>query len=197
MKTILTTLSALLLSAPLFAQPLTAYSVSFMLGESFVKPVGTVWQPLKIGSTLALGDSLRTGDETRLELTALSRDILKVGPGFCGVLNAGLVAALTPAKRASAMSVLMQGDRTNNMQSPTAIAAIRGKAADGDTSAEVLTGDGQTDNAQTGAKTLLDEAVRLRDQAVSLLDAGNESAAAATLEQAENLTQRALTMLEE
>jgi hypothetical protein len=190
MKTIQIFLTVLWLTAPLWARQPVGYTVSFLLGESSFRRAGAAWQPLKIGTVLALGDSLRTGDESRLELAAPSRDILKVSAGFCGALDAGLVTALTPAKRASGLSVL-QGGRTENLQSPTAIAAIRGKAAGTDTTVTTET------DPQSGAKELLNEAVTLRNQAAALLDAGNETAAAAALEQAENLTQRALAMLEE
>jgi hypothetical protein len=197
MKTAIAFITVMLTAARLPAQPPDVYTVSFLLGASSVKPNNTAaWSDLKIGSTVKLGDSLRIADESRLELTAPSKDVIKIGPGFRGEMNVALVASLVPAKRASGLSVLTQRDQANRVQSPTAVAAIRGKAAEEGTADPAADPEAE-ENMQASAKALLEEAMRLRDQVTVLLNANNEVAAATTLEMAEKLTQQALGLLEE
>jgi hypothetical protein len=191
------------------------YTVSFMVGTAWVKS-GTAWEKLNMGDLVSLGDSIKVEAESRVELTRKGETTVKIGAAFKNKLTPQVVAALMPKDRGRSTLSKLSGRKADmEIQTPTAVAAIRGKAA-GDleengeseflSEAElsallqenqtgVAPADPDDSDPEANARALLAEAIKLRAQVDQLLKDNREAAALTTLNMSEKLTQQALNLL--
>jgi hypothetical protein len=127
------------------------YTLKFMIGVVEVKKADGAWVPAALDAVLTGGDSLRTAAESRAELADASGRLVSVGEAQALGLGDGLMSAdgVRPAEKKNLRDrwrVLTGAPSSaRDLSSPTAVAAIRGKAADGFTFTDV-DGDGIDDN---------------------------------------------------
>jgi hypothetical protein len=137
------------------------YKLKYFIGVVEVKTAGRdAWEPVTLNLMLAVGDSLRTTAESRAELADAAGRLVSIGEAQ----TLGLCANLMSADGTYRMEKKSLRDRwrvltgapssTRDLSSPTAVAAIRGKAADGFAFMDV-DGDGIDDNLLADDNTAL------------------------------------------
>jgi hypothetical protein len=129
------------------------YQIKYFVGLVEVKKAGNAdWAGVTMETKLAAGDSLRTKVESRLELADASGKILSIGELQTLSIDQNLsaqAAANTQEGKKGFMARwrILTGapSSSRELTSPTAVAAIRGKAADGFAFTDA-NGDGINDN---------------------------------------------------
>jgi len=155
MKTRTLLLTALFITAFLCVSALAGeYTVKYYLGKAEYKKAGQdKWQTVTINLKLTDGDSIRTWEESRLELTTGKGLVFKITEmkklGFAPpkAKKAPTIIAdkKTPTGFLNRLKLLMGQASARKFTSPTAVAAIRGKAAGGFAFVDA-NGDGLNDN---------------------------------------------------
>jgi hypothetical protein len=131
------TLALVLYSGASFAKSDTAGEVTLLKGTAHVKPSTGVWTALQEGSSLRIGDHVRTGKKSRIEIHLVDASVIRLGSNTTLVIDTVLVADNGEREIKSSLlsgqayaNVSKQPNETSKFEINTknAIAGVRGTA---------------------------------------------------------------------